>query len=46
MSAIGSVVKGNSGIVVLAIVHPFCLTGLILADELMSVKLSDEILRS
>ena len=44
MSALGSVVECNGGIVILAIIHPLGLRGLILAGELMSIKLTDEIL--
>ena len=44
MAAVGSVVEGHRGIVVLAVVHPFCHVGLALAGELMSVEVADEIL--
>ena len=43
-ATVGSIVEGDSGIVVLAVVHPLGLVWLVLAGELMSVELSDEIL--
>ena len=44
MASFRSVVESDGGIVILAVVHPFCFSWLVLAGELMSVELSNEIL--
>ena len=44
VSAVGGVVKGYGGVVVFAIVHPFCNLGLRLAGKLASVEIAYKVL--